>query len=204
MAHRFPGLGQAQVVRVSNAILSKGSPRDQLTLHQAQPIQSWNQPRGNQTEFIWQITETWLGMNTFYSVRMTHSFIIPPQEFWHLKWAWSSPTTVVSLPTSTRLRLSVLCSGGPWETFCKIYHRWVMTNASFLLHEAECSWGHMKEHLLTPASAASTCHSEMLIHWLSRYLLSTYRVPGTVVGAVGFTVSKATWSLRSSWSFHSS
>lgn len=40
MAHRFPGLGQAQVVRVSNAILSKGSPRDQLTLHQAQPIQS--------------------------------------------------------------------------------------------------------------------------------------------------------------------
>lgn len=130
MAHRFPGLGQAQVVRVSNAILSKGSPRDQLTLHQAQPIQSWNQPRGNQTEFIWQITETWLGMNTFYSVRMTHSFIIPPQEFWHLMWAWSSPTTVVSLPTSTRLRLSVLCSGGPWEAFCKMYHRWVMTNAS--------------------------------------------------------------------------
>ena len=30
MAHRFPGLGQAQVVRVSNAILSKGSSRDQL------------------------------------------------------------------------------------------------------------------------------------------------------------------------------
>ena len=39
------------------------------------------------------------------------------------------PHNCHNIPTSTRSRLFVLCSGGPWEAFCKIYHRWVMTNA---------------------------------------------------------------------------
>ena len=94
-------------------------------------------------------------------------------------WAWSSPTTVIASPPAPGQDF-VLCSGGPWEAFCKIYHRWVMTNAKIppplsrmLLRAHEGAFAHSSlcSLCLSLGDALPLTQQVFIEHLLEAYIL---------------------------------
>ena len=122
---QIPRLRTGTVVRVSNTILSKGSSRDQLFTRHSLSRAETSPEATKRSSFDKSLKHDWGWIHSTVYEWMIHS-----SSFIHSSFIHSS----FCLPTTTRSRLFVLCSSGPWEAFCKIYHRWVMTNARFLLH----------------------------------------------------------------------